>query len=105
MLPVYTIVILFSFYFLESKKCLKVINKSPEKEATVSEAMVQCALDGARLVPLRNCQELRNVLWEVWDRHRLEHTYHIGLHLIANATIKPNLVDKRNLHLHPVIDR
>ena len=92
--------------FSETQKCLKVVNYGEFTAGlTAAEAMVQCSLEDARLVPIRNCVELTTLLEELWDRYRTPHIYHLGINILYNNTIKSDQEYRRNWHLYPIVDR
>ena len=65
---------------------MKVVHSSPQP-VTIGQAMVACSADHARLVPIRTCDQMTNLVQGDFDQFQLvNQNYFVGLSVLGNAT-------------------
>ena len=75
-----------AFHILGVGKCLKVVH-SEIQNATIGQAMVACASEQARLVPIQNCDQINQLVKGVYDQFQLTgQEYFVGISIHKNAT-------------------
>lgn len=73
-------------------KCLKVVH-SNNQMVTIGQAMMACSAEQARLVPIKTCNQMTQLVQGIYDQYQLpKQAYFVGLTYYANATG----VSKRN---------
>ncbi len=85
----------------ETAKCLKVVHWTDDTQLTIGDAMVQCSIDNARLVPIKTCDAMDTLMTELHAQYEKDNqTYFIGGFAFENA----NGLSYRNWESVPIID-
>ena len=65
-------------WFPESQRCLKVVHTNHKQ--TLGNAMLRCAKDNARLVPVKKCEDVESLMKEIYEQFSLDQEqYFIGV--------------------------
>ena len=81
-------------------KCLKVVHSS-NQSVPIEQAMLSCANEEARLVPIQSCEQLTSLVKGVYEQYQLiDQNYFIGLSVLTNATD----ISKRNWEPVKIMD-
>lgn len=66
-------------WFPSEGKCFKIVNQDETSQVTIGDAMLQCSLDGARLVPFETCDKMKAFLEELYILKEITNqTFFIG---------------------------